>query len=521
MEQLITVPLEQDLLNGVPFVERITSKSIPGMSSVELVFEEGTDLYQARQLVTERMSQAHALPGVGTPPVMIQPQSSVNRVAMVAMRSDTVSPVDMSVLARWQIKPRLLGLPGVANVSVFGQRDRQLQVQVDPEKLAADGVTLTRLIETTGNAMWVSPLTFVEASTPGTGGFVETPSQRLGVQHVSPITTSEALADVALEGDATGQRIGDVATVVEDHQPLIGDASVNGAESLLIMVDKFPGADPAQVSRDVEAALADMAPGLPGITVDTELYRPASFLEEARSRIGLVTLIGFLLMLAVIGLLVSWRAAVIALVSVPTSVIAGLYVLHLRGTTFTAMTVLGLAAAMALVVDDVIGDVYRLRERRARPLPGDEVLSHREIVVDVVGRGRVAVLYATVAALLVAAPLLFLRGAPGAFTRQAVVTYALAVLASLVVALTVTPVLAVLLRAGAVGGPGRVQSLVARGLRRRVRRHRPTGADHRRRRRPAARSASRSWSAAPPGRGCPTSGTATCWYVWRRPPAPR
>jgi Cu/Ag efflux pump CusA len=452
VEQLITVPLEQDLLNGVPWVERITSKSIPGLSSIELVFEEGTDLYRARQVVQERMTQAHALPGVGTPPVMIQPQSSVNRVAMIGMRSTSVSPIDMSVLARWRIKPRLLGIPGVANVSVWGQRDRQLQVEVDPERLNAGGVTLTQLIETTGNALWVSPLSFVEASTPGTGGFVETPSQRIGVQHVSPIITAEALGNVAIE-QGGGKRIADVADVVEHHQPLIGDAAVDGQAGLLIIVDKFPEVSVEQVTRDVAAAMRAMQPGLGGIRVDTQVYRPASFVEDAVRSTGLVALVGLLLMVAAIGLLVSWRAAVIAVVTVPISMLAALFVLHVRGTTFTAMTVLGLTAALALVIDDVVGDYERFRHRCRHPRPGDEALSRRRLVVDSLVEGRVPVTYALVAAALLAAPVLLLPGISGAFGRPAVTAYLLALAAGLIVAVTLAPVLAALLGPGPVPGP--------------------------------------------------------------------
>ena len=200
VEQLITVPIEQDLLNGIPWVEHIRSRSMPGLSAIDLQFEPGTDLLAARQLTQERMSQAKALPNVGTPPIMIQPKSSTSRVAMIAMRSDSVSEMQMSVLARWLIKPRLMSIPGVANVSVWGLRDRQLQVQVDPQRLQSRKVTLTQLIESTGNALWVSPLSFVEASTPGTGGFVETPNQRLGVQHIQPIATPQQLANVAVAG---------------------------------------------------------------------------------------------------------------------------------------------------------------------------------------------------------------------------------------------------------------------------------------------------------------------------------
>src|SRR4051812_12246906 len=244
VEQLVTVPLEQDLLNGVPFLKDIHSQSLPGLSQIDLTFENGSDLYTARQLVQERMTQAHALPNVGSPPLMIQPLASTSRVAMLSLSSRTVSLLDASILARWQIRPRLLGIPGVANVSIWGQRDRQLQVQVDPQRLNRKGVTLTNLLETAGNSLWVSPLTFVEASTPGTGGFIETPTQRLAIQHMLPITAAPQLAKVPVSG--TKLRLGDVATVVEDHQPLIGDALVNGRNAgLVLVVEKFPDANTA------------------------------------------------------------------------------------------------------------------------------------------------------------------------------------------------------------------------------------------------------------------------------------
>src|ERR671922_549308 len=170
VEQLITVPFEQDLLNGVAFLDEIRSESLPGLARIQLVFEPGTDLFRARQVVNERLAEAQvALPGVSKPPQMLQPLSSTNRVMMVGLSSREVSPIQMSVLARWTITPRLLAVPGVANVAVWGFRDRQLQVQVDPEHLRSSGVSLSQVVETTGNALWASPLSFVEASVPGTG----------------------------------------------------------------------------------------------------------------------------------------------------------------------------------------------------------------------------------------------------------------------------------------------------------------------------------------------------------------
>ncbi|HEX7212564.1 MAG TPA: efflux RND transporter permease subunit, partial [Propionibacteriaceae bacterium] len=444
VEQLITVPIEQDLLNGIPWVEHIRSRSMPGLSAIDLQFEPGTDLLAARQLTQERMSQAKALPNVGTPPIMIQPKSATSRVAMVAMRSDSVSEMQMSVLARWQIKPRLMSIPGVANVSIWGLRDRQLQVQVDPQRLQSRKVTLTQLIETTGNALWVSPLSFVEASTPGTGGFVETPNQRLGVQHIQPISTPAQLANVAVEGKAASLRIGDVAKVTEDHQPLIGDASLDGTPSLMLVVERFPNANTAQVTRDVDEALDAMAPGLSGINLDANVFRPASYMTTALRHLGVAGLIAAVGLVAAVGLLfISWRAVLIPVVAVPLSLVSATWVLHLRGETLTTMTLLGLAAATAVVVDDVVGDVAALRSRQLAAGPDSPSLS--SVMGDLVSARRGPLLVGLVMAVLVMAPVLAIGGVWNAFTWPLAATYVLAAAASMLVALVVTPALSVLL----------------------------------------------------------------------------
>ena len=290
MEQLITVPLEQDLLNGVAWMDSIRSQSVPGLSSIVMEFEPGTDLYRARQVVQERLNEAHALPNVAKVPAMLQPQSSTSRAMMISLSSEELTPIQLGVLARWTIVPRLTGVPGVSNVVIWGQKERQLQVLVDPERLAQSGVTLDQVISTTGNALWASPLTFLEASTPGTGGFIDQNNQRLGVQHLSPIKTADELARVAIEGsgapgttNASGAaaplRLGDVADVVEDHQALIGDAVVNGGEGLILVVEKLPDTSTTAVTAGVEDALESMEAGLDGVVVDTGIYRPATYLR--------------------------------------------------------------------------------------------------------------------------------------------------------------------------------------------------------------------------------------------------
>jgi Cu/Ag efflux pump CusA len=452
-EQLITVPLEQDLLNGVPWLDAIHSSSMPGLSAIDLTFQPGTNIYAARQMVQERMTQAHALPNVGSPPIMIQPLASASRVAMIGLSSREVSLVNLSVLARWKIRPRLMGVPGVANVAIYGQRDRQLQVRVDPRKLAARGVSLTQVIETTGNALWVSPLTFVEASTPGTGGFVESPNQRLPVQHISPISTPQQLSQVPVEG-VRALRLGDVTDVVEDHQPLIGDAVGRGAPGLFLVIEKFPGANTLQVTRGVEGALAEMAPGLKGISIDTRVYRPASYIESALGNVGTVALIGLVLLVAAVLLLfASWRAAVIALIVAPLSLLTAALVLDLRGATFSTITLVGLAAAVGLVIDDVVTDIDAVRRRAARRRGQQEPLNVTMLAAFTSSRGPLV--FATLAILLATVPFLVMGTLATAFSGELVLTYALAVLASMLVAFTLAPALAsVLLRGASAGHEG-------------------------------------------------------------------
>jgi len=440
VEQLITVPLEQDLLNGVPWLDRIHSRSQPGLSAIDIVFEPGTDIYAARQMVQERLTQAHALPNVGSPAIMVEPLASVSRVAMIGLTSKSVSLIDMSVLARWKIRPRLMGIPGVANVSIYGLRDRQLQVQVDPAQLGRADVTLTQVIETTGNALWVSPLTFVEASTPGTGGFIEGRNQRLAVQHVLPITTARSLGQVSIEGTTSPMRLGDVTEVIEDHQPLIGDA-VDATPALFMVIQKFPDADTMAVTRAVDDAMNSLRAGLKGIDYDTSVYRPASFLDSARHAVGLSGALGLAaLVVAAMLLFWSWRAALVIGASVALSTITTLYLLYLRDMTLTTMTLAGLVCALAVVIAAVAGDVEAVRIRR-RGASGGEGDSAREDVAEAVGHSQGTAVVTLLVGAIALTPLLALDPVARALTRPLAITFVVAVTVATVVALLVTPAL--------------------------------------------------------------------------------
>jgi CzcA family heavy metal efflux pump len=448
VEQLITVPLEADLLNGVEGIDVIRSESVSGLSDVVMVFEPGTDLYQARQLVQERLMGAHALPQVSQPPTMINPQSSASRVMMIGINPDKLSPIEAGVLSHWVIRPRLLGVPGVSNVSIWGLRDQQLQVQVDPQRLQDQGVTLNQVVSTTGNAQLVSPLTFLEASTPGTGGFIETPNQRLQVRHVfENFGTPQALGNVPVEDTGGQLRVADVANVVEDHQPLIGDAIVGGKDGrLMLVVEKFPGANTVEVTDGVEEALNTLKPGLSGMQIDSDVFRPATYIQDAIGNLTLALIIaGVLLALVLIAFLFSWRTVLISLVTIPLSLVAAAFVLYLLGETFNPITFAGLVVAIPLIIDDAVVGAHNVARRLSehRQVGGDRPTT--DVVLEALAEVRSPITYAALIALLAIVPVVVMEGRPGAFFEPLALSYVLAVLASMVVALTVAPALSLLL----------------------------------------------------------------------------
>jgi Cu/Ag efflux pump CusA len=460
VEQLITVPLEQDLLNGVAFVDAIHSQSLPGLSSVVMTFEPGTPLLDARQVVQERVSEAAvALPGVSAPPQMLQPYSSTSRVLTIRLSSADLTPIRMSELAKWNIAPRLLGVEGVANVSIWGFRDRQLQVLVDPEVLRAAGITLQQIVNTTGNSLWVSPLTFLEASTPGTAGFIDTPNQRIGIRHELPIQDAGDLAEIPIEDDEGNAvlrngrtvRLGDVTTLVEDHQPLIGDAVfADGVPGLMLVVEKFPDANTVEVTRGVEEALDALRPGLHGMTIDTSLFRPADDVESSARNVAFALAVGGLLLLVALGFLLSeWRSIVVAAGAIAASLAAAGTLAVVRGVTLNLMVVGGLVMALGVVIGDAVGDAraiaVRLRARRA----DDTGLPIWRAVLDASTAVRSSLLFATLIIVATVLPGFFLDGQAGTFLPPILVSYLMVVALSMAVALIVTPGLALMLLPGA------------------------------------------------------------------------
>jgi CzcA family heavy metal efflux pump len=447
VEQLVTVPLE-DGLNGIPGLEVMRSASVPQLSSIELIFKLGTDLLRARQLVQERIATVlPTLPTWASPPVMLQPLSATSRVMKIGLSSKSRSLTEMSMISYWTIRARLLRVPGVANVPIWGERLQMLQVQAEPQKMRAHGVSLEQVMETTADALDVGLLKFSNGAVVGTGGFMDTPNQRLQVRHILPIATPTDLSQVIIESEnGKPLRLGDVAQVVEDHQPLAGDAVINDGPGLMLIVEKLPWANTLDVTRGVEQALRELQPGLSGIDVDPTIFRPASFIEAALRNLTNALLLGCLFVVLVLAFfLFEWRSALISLVSIPLSLVAAGFVLFVRGATINTMILAGLVIAVGVVVDDAIIDIENILRRLRQYRREGTNRSTASIVLESSLEVRGPIIYATLIIVAAAVPVYFLQGLTGSFFRPLAFSYGLAVLASLVVALTVTPALALLL----------------------------------------------------------------------------
>lgn len=436
VESMISMPIE-NALTGAPWVKVIRSKSVLGLSQVVLIFEEGTDLIRARQLVQERMAaEASRLPTVAHAPVMMSPHSSTARVLKIGVSSDTLSQMEMTELARWTIRPRLMSISGVANVAIWGQRDRQFQVLVDPVRLHSLNVTLDAVVKATTDTVSLSG-----------GGFVDTPNQRIAVRQVNGIRTAEDIAESIVDfRNGAPLRLRDVADVVEDHPAPIGDAVIDDRPGLLLIVEKQPWGNTLDVTRNVEAALKAMAPGLTGLKVDSTIFRPATFIERALANLSQAMLIGCLLVIVILAaFLFDWRTALISMTAIPLSLVAAALILHFTGATMNTMVIAGLVIALGEVVDDAIIDVENILRRLRLNQEAGQPQSAFQVVLAASLEVRSAVVYASLIVTLVFVPVLFLDGLSGAFFRPLAIAYILAILASLVVALTVTPALSLML----------------------------------------------------------------------------
>jgi CzcA family heavy metal efflux pump len=448
VELLVTTPIE-NIVNGLGDMESLRSESIQGLSIITAVFKEGSDVFRARQMLAEKLADSVSeLPNTVKLPRMTPLTSSTMDLLKIGLVTDKLSPMELRTFADWTLKPRLLSVPGVAKCSTFGGEVRQLQIQVSQEKLVAHGLSISDV------------LTAARASTGIMGaGFIETKNQRITIETEGQTLTPEALGQVVVSGtNGFNVRLRDIARVVEGPEPKFGGTLIQGRPGVLMTMSSQFGANTLEVTEELEKTLQDLEPLLQknGIKLYPHLHRPATFIETALANMRHSLLFGGILVAVVLFVMLgSTRTAFISLTAIPLSLLTAVIVLQKFGVSLNTITLGGLAIALGEVVDDSIIDVEnifrRLREYQARKSEGAGAaagtLTLREtfdVVLDASLEVRSAVVYATFIVALIFLPVLTLTGLQGAFFAPLALSYILAIMASLLVALTVTPALSYL-----------------------------------------------------------------------------
>jgi CzcA family heavy metal efflux pump len=435
VETQVSFPIET-VMNGVPGVSRVRSQSGIGLSIVYVEFDWGTDIYRNRQLVAEKITEAREQLPEGVSPFLAPISSIMGEIMLISVssRDGTTDPLEIRTIADWTIRPRLLSISGISQVIPIGGGVKQYQVLVSPERLKQFGVT----IEDVSTAL-------EKANANTTGGFVDAQSQEYLVRNLGRFYTLEELKQtVVAYRNNTGVRLGDVANVEFGARIKRGDAGTNGKPAVIMSVQKQPGADTVDLTEKVDAAMKELQPTLPpDVEVNTRLFRQSSFIEASIGNVAEALRDGAILVAIILFLfLLNLRTTFITLTAIPLSFVVTFLVLWAFGISINTMTLGGLAVAIGELVDDAIVDIEnifrRLRENRHldNPRPALEVIYLASLEV------RTSIVYATVIVALVFLPLFMLTGVEGRLLAPLGLAYITALVASLVVSLTVTPVLA-------------------------------------------------------------------------------
>jgi CzcA family heavy metal efflux pump len=434
VEQIITRPIEAAIV-GAPGIDTVRSESIYGLSVVLVSFKENVDANAARQGISERLTTLNGKFPTGFGPPKLTPlTSSTMDVLKLGIVSDQVDPYTLRDIADWTIKPRLLAVPGIARVTVYGGATRQIQVQPDLKRIAALGLTVTDVMNAVSEAIALRG-----------GGVVETSAQRITIDTPPPSPSPQTIAEaVVTMQNNRPVLVQDLAKVTIGPASKIGDATIMGLPGVLITVSGQFGANTLDATTATEAALAELTPALErrGITLYPSLHRPASFVVRALKNLETALIIGSGLILIVLyAFLRSVRASMISFLAIPLSLLAAVVVLCECGQSLNTMTLGGFALALGVLVDDAIIDIENIA-RRLR-LAGPEA-NRLKVIEEASIEIRGSMLYGTLAVIFAFLPVLFAGGVQGRFIGPMALTFIVAVLASMLVALTVTPALCAL-----------------------------------------------------------------------------
>ncbi len=444
VEALVTFPIES-AVNGATGIRRLRSVSADGLSVLWVEFEWGTEIYRARQVVTERLQRVELPVHVERPE--LGPISSImGEITFIALTSDRVSPMDLRRIAETMVRRNLLAIPGVSQVVPIGGEVQELQITVRPESLAQYGIALDEVVTAAA----------LSSRSPAAGFHVEGGQEYLVRGLGRARQPEEVAAAVVRTHDGAPIRIGDLANVAWGPEPQRGTASYRAKSAVILSVQKQPGANTLRLTQQIDRALERLSAALPeGVTIEKENFRQADFISIAIRNVTAALRDGAILVVVILFLFLgSWRTTLISALAIPLSLLAGVLVVSLAGGTINTMTLGGLTIAIGALVDDAIIDVEnvfrRLRLESAKP--EGQRRPPIEVVWAASSEVRKAIVFATLIIVLVFLPLLVLPGIEGRLLRPLGIAYAAAIAASLLVSLTVTPVLCYLLlpRAAAV-----------------------------------------------------------------------
>jgi len=430
VEALVTLPVEAQL-NGMPGLRQIRSNSGVGIASVIAVFDFDTDLYRARQLVAERLQIVAArLPkGVG-PPRLFPAMPAIGDVLKIAFVPKTTQLRDLRALADWDIKNRLLAVPGVARVLVIGGEIKEFQVLVDPNRIQTYKVTLAdirRAVET--------------ANAISAGGFLVSEDQQFSIQGVGrPKTVDELANSVVAVRDGVPVLLKHIARVQIGNAFKLGDTVISGKSGVYVYITKQPGVNTVEVVHNVEKALDSLRPSIPADVQITYVFNQADFIQKSVTNVLIAIAQGAaLVVLVLIIFLLNWRTSIISLTAIPLSILSAVIAIKAFGGSINTMTLGGLAIAVGEVVDDAIIDVENVFRRLRENQASDNPKPVHQVVYQACVEVRSSVVYATFIVALVFLPVFTLTGVEGRIFSPLGLSYITATMASLLVALTVTP----------------------------------------------------------------------------------
>lgn len=438
VESLVTFPIEA-AVGGIAGLESTRSESIQGLSVLNVEFKDGTDILADRQLLTERLTEvAGSLPTQAKAPTMSPMVSSTMDLLKIGLVSEKLTPRELRSLADWTVRPLLKSVPGVAEVNVVGGAAEELQIIPKIAQMRLLGVTLTELSTAAREAIGIRG-----------AGYIETANQRLTLHANAPATDPETIGLVTVRGEG-GDAIllRDVAEVKLGSMPKFGDALVNGKAGVILVMSSQAGANTLTTTQAVEQALKELGPVFESkeITLFERLHRPANFIEIALHHLTESLLIGGVLVgIVLLIFLANFRSAFISFISIPLSLLSAVVVMHFAGITLDTMTLGGLAVAVGVVVDDAIIDVENILRRLRDNATRKEKLPLPKIIAEASMEVRGSVIYATLIVLAVFLPVFAMSGLQGKFFEPLAISFILAVVASLIVAMTVTPALCLLL----------------------------------------------------------------------------